>query len=39
MRYRLSDPQVMNACEIMRGFLERRIRHLTTVALVAGANQ
>jgi ArsR family transcriptional regulator len=39
MRYRLSDPRVMKACEIMRGFMERRIRHLSTVALATGANQ
>jgi ArsR family transcriptional regulator len=36
MRYQLSDPQVMTACEVMRGVLERRIHHLTTVALAAG---
>ena len=31
VRYELSDPQVMVACAIMRGFLERRIDHLSTV--------
>jgi ArsR family transcriptional regulator len=31
VRYRLSDPNVMVACDIMRGFLERRIGHLSTV--------
>ena len=31
VRYRLSDPEVMTACEIMRGFLERRISRLSTV--------
>ena len=36
MRYQLSDPQVLRACEIMRGFLERHLQHLTTVALAAG---
>ncbi len=32
IRYRLADAQVMVACSIMRGFLERRISHLSTVA-------
>ena len=36
MRYRLSDPAVMTACEVMRGFLERRIRQLSSVAVAAG---
>jgi ArsR family transcriptional regulator len=36
MRYQLTDPQVMRACEIMRGFLERRLKHLTTIATAAG---
>ena len=31
VRYRLADPEVLSACEIMRGFLERRIDHLSTV--------
>lgn len=31
VRYRLADPEVMTACDIMRGFLERRIVHLSTV--------
>ena len=31
VRYRLADPEVMTACEIMRGFLERRIGRLSTV--------
>jgi len=37
IRYQLSDPQVMVACNIMRGFLQRRISHLSTVAV--GATQ
>jgi len=32
VRYQLSDPEVMRACLIMRGFLQRRISHLATVA-------
>ena len=31
VRYRLADPEVMTACDIMRGFLERRIGHLSTL--------
>lgn len=31
VRYQLSDPQVMTACAIMRGFLERRVDNLSTV--------
>jgi ArsR family transcriptional regulator len=31
VRYRLADPEVMTACEIMRGFLERRVGRLSTV--------
>jgi DNA-binding transcriptional ArsR family regulator len=31
VRYRLADPEVLSACDIMRGFLERRIDHLSTV--------
>jgi DNA-binding transcriptional ArsR family regulator len=31
VRYQLSDPEVMTACSIMRGFLERRITRLSTV--------
>jgi ArsR family transcriptional regulator len=30
--YQLSDPEVITACSIMRGFLLRRISHLSTVA-------
>lgn len=37
IRYQLADPQVMVACTIMRGFLQRRISHLSTVAV--GATQ
>jgi ArsR family transcriptional regulator len=35
IRYRLTDPEVMLACSIMRGFLERRISHLSRVATTA----
>jgi ArsR family transcriptional regulator, virulence genes transcriptional regulator len=35
IRYQLADPQVMVACSIMRGFLQRRISHLSTVAVSA----
>ena len=31
VRYRLTDPEVMAACDIMRGFLERRIGHLSSL--------
>jgi ArsR family transcriptional regulator len=31
VRYRLTDPEVMTACDIMRGFLERRIGHLSSL--------
>ena len=37
VRYQLTDPEVMVACSIMRGFLERRISHLSTVAVAAQA--
>jgi len=37
IRYRLSDPQVMTACAIMRGFLLRRIDQMSTMATKAGA--
>ena len=39
MRYQLSDPAVISACDIMRGFLERRLHHLSTVTFAAGARQ
>jgi len=32
VRYRLTDPDVMVACEIMRGVLERRLRHLADLS-------
>ena len=35
VRYQLADPQVMVACTIMRGFLQRRIGQLSTVAIAA----
>jgi len=31
VRYQLSDPEVMRACSIMRGVLERRITRLSTL--------
>jgi DNA-binding transcriptional ArsR family regulator len=36
-RYRLSDPEVMVACEVMRGVLERRLRRLATLAAEPGS--
>ena len=32
IRYRLADPAVITACDIMRGFLQRRINQLSNVA-------
>jgi DNA-binding transcriptional ArsR family regulator len=32
VRYRLTDPDVIVACEIMRGVLERRLRHLADLS-------
>lgn len=32
MRYRLSDPDVMTACSIMRGVLERRLVRLAALS-------
>jgi ArsR family transcriptional regulator len=32
VRYRLADPDVMVACGIMRGFLERRLRRLADLS-------
>ena len=37
VRYQLADPEVMVACSIMRGFLQRRANHLSTVAVATGA--
>ena len=31
VRYQLTDPEVIRACSIMRGFLERRIDRLSTL--------
>jgi DNA-binding transcriptional ArsR family regulator len=39
VRYRLTDPDVMIACSIMRGVLERRLRHLGALALPAADGQ
>ena len=32
VRYRLTDPDVMIACGIMRGVLERRLRHMADLS-------
>jgi ArsR family transcriptional regulator len=34
VRYQLADPEVIRACSIMRGFLERRINHLSSLTTV-----
>lgn len=34
VRYRLSDPEVMTACAVMRGFLQRRLTNLSALAEV-----
>jgi hypothetical protein len=34
-RYRLTDPDVMLACDIMRGVLERRLRRLAALSETA----
>jgi ArsR family transcriptional regulator len=36
VRYRLADPDVMSACEIMRGVLERRLRRLADLSTTSG---
>ena len=36
-RYRLSDPEVMVACGVMRGVLERRLRRLASLAAQPGS--
>jgi DNA-binding transcriptional ArsR family regulator len=36
-RYRLSDPDVMTACAIMRGVLERRLVRLASLSVPAGS--
>jgi len=35
IRYRLADPEVMTACEIMRGVLERRLIRLASLSATA----
>ena len=35
VRYRLSDPDVMIACDVMRGVLERRLTRLAEMAATA----
>ena len=37
IRYQLTDPEVMVACSVMAGFLERRISHLSTVTVAAAS--
>jgi len=37
VRYRLTDPDVMVACEIMRGVLERRLRRLAELTATVPA--
>lgn len=39
VRYRLSDPDVMVACGIMRGFLERRLHRLAEPSAAPTAGQ
>jgi DNA-binding transcriptional ArsR family regulator len=36
VRYRLADPAVMTACDVMRAFLSRRLNELSTVAVAMG---
>ena len=36
MRYRLADPDVMLACQIMRGVLERRLLRLAALSTTRG---
>jgi ArsR family transcriptional regulator len=38
VRYRLSDPDVMVACDVMRGVLERRLRRLADLAAAGPPN-
>jgi DNA-binding transcriptional ArsR family regulator len=39
VRYRLTDPDVTLACEIMRGVLERRLRRLVDLSETNGATE
>ena len=39
IRYQLTDPEVIDACSIMRGFLQRRIDRLSTVTDSAAAEE
>jgi DNA-binding transcriptional ArsR family regulator len=36
VRYRLTDPDVMVACDLMRGVLERRLRRLADLSAAPG---
>ena len=38
VRYRLGDPDVMVACGVMRGVLERRLRRLADLSTAAAAS-
>jgi ArsR family transcriptional regulator len=37
VRYRLADPAVITACDIMRGVLQRHLSELSTAAVAMGA--
>ena len=39
VRYQLTDPEVIEACSIMRGFLQRRIDRLSTVTDTAATSE
>jgi ArsR family transcriptional regulator, cadmium/lead-responsive transcriptional repressor len=39
VRYRLIDADVMRACDIMRGVLERRLRRLADLSTTNGATE
>lgn len=39
VRYRLVDADVMRACDIMRGVLERRLRRLAELSTTNGATE
>lgn len=39
IRYGLVDPEVIVACDVMRGVLQRRLSHLAQLARVAGAQR
>jgi DNA-binding transcriptional ArsR family regulator len=39
IRYRLTDPDVIVACDVMRGVLRRRLERLAELATTAGATR